>query len=93
MQKGLRDGDIVPIGIGYYTVPEAARLLKTMPRNISRWLRGYSYKDAGGAVALSATAGEIVSADRLGLARETAGQFGSVARHHAASRSATRSTG
>ena len=43
--------------------------------------------------ALAPAAGEIVSAHRLGLARETARQFGSVARHHAASRSAMRSTG
>ena len=26
MQKSLRDADIVPIGIGYYTAPEAAAL-------------------------------------------------------------------
>ena len=50
MQKSLRDADIVPIGIGYYTAPEAARLLKTTPRGITRWLRGYSYKGADGAV-------------------------------------------
>lgn len=34
----------VPLGIGYYTVPEAARLLKMPARNINRWLGGYSYK-------------------------------------------------
>lgn len=50
MQKSLRDGDIIPIGIGYYAAPEAARLLKTTPRNITRWLPGYSYKDANGVV-------------------------------------------
>ena len=44
------DGDVVPIRIGYYTASEAARLLKTTPRNISRWLGGYSYRDADGAV-------------------------------------------
>jgi hypothetical protein len=44
MQKNLRDADVVPIGIGYYTAPEAARLLRTTPRNISRWLGGYSYR-------------------------------------------------
>jgi hypothetical protein len=54
MQKTLRDADIVPIGIGYYTAPEAARLIKTTPRNISRWLGGYSYKKADGAVVRSA---------------------------------------
>ena len=37
--------------------------------------------------------GEIVAAYRFGLARETVRQFGSVAWHHAASRSPTRSTG
>jgi hypothetical protein len=40
MQRTPRDADIVPIGIGDYTVPEAARLLKVEPRNISRWLGG-----------------------------------------------------
>jgi hypothetical protein len=54
MQKSLRDADIVPIGIGYYTVPEAARLLKAEPRNIIRWLDGYSYKKGDGTVARSA---------------------------------------
>jgi uncharacterized protein (DUF433 family) len=48
MQESLRDAEIVPIGVGCYTAPEAARLLKTKPRNISRWLGGYSYKDRGG---------------------------------------------
>ncbi|WP_180217677.1 hypothetical protein [Agrobacterium larrymoorei] len=32
------------IGVGSYTAPEAARLLKTAPLNINRWLRGYTYK-------------------------------------------------
>lgn len=32
------------VGVGSYTAPEAARLLKTSPRNISRWLRGYTYR-------------------------------------------------
>jgi uncharacterized protein (DUF433 family) len=50
MQRTLRDADIVPIGIGYYTVPEAASLLKVEPRNISRWLGGYSYRGKGGSV-------------------------------------------
>ena len=31
------------LGIGFYTVPEAARLLKIPPLNIRRWLGGYSY--------------------------------------------------
>jgi uncharacterized protein (DUF433 family)/DNA-binding transcriptional MerR regulator len=37
----------VPIGIGYYSGPEAARLLRTSPGNISRWLGGYTYKSRG----------------------------------------------
>jgi uncharacterized protein (DUF433 family) len=39
--------DSVPLGVGYYTVPEAARLLKMPARNISRWLSGYTYKSKG----------------------------------------------
>ena len=35
--------DFVPLGIGYYTAPEAARLLKMPARNVTRWLRGYRY--------------------------------------------------
>ncbi|WP_439407760.1 hypothetical protein ACNJX9_03035 [Bradyrhizobium sp. DASA03076] len=35
--------DTPTLGIGYYTVPEAARLLKIRPLNIRRWLGGYSY--------------------------------------------------
>jgi uncharacterized protein (DUF433 family) len=34
----------IPIGIGYYTVPEAALLLGIAPRNIRRWLGGYRYE-------------------------------------------------
>ncbi len=41
--------------------------------------------------AFAPTVGEVVAAYRLGLAREAMRQFGSVARHHAASRSPTRS--
>ncbi|HEY8162391.1 MAG TPA: hypothetical protein VIF34_09015 [Methylocystis sp.] len=33
----------IPIGIGYYTVPEASRLLRIPARNINRWLGGYSH--------------------------------------------------
>jgi uncharacterized protein (DUF433 family) len=35
------------IGVGSYTAHEAARLLKTTPRNVNRWLGGYSYKRSG----------------------------------------------
>jgi uncharacterized protein (DUF433 family)/DNA-binding transcriptional MerR regulator len=37
----------VPLGIGYYTVPEAARLLSMPSRNINRWLGGYKYDAEG----------------------------------------------
>lgn len=53
MQKALSGADIVPIGVGYYTAAEAARLLKTKPRVISRWLGGYSYKSSDGSVVKS----------------------------------------
>ncbi len=48
MQESLREAELVPIGVGYYTAAEAALLLKTEPRNISRWLGGYSYKGRDG---------------------------------------------
>jgi uncharacterized protein (DUF433 family) len=35
------------LGVGSYTAPEAARLLKTTALNINRWLRGYTYKRSG----------------------------------------------
>jgi len=35
------------LGIGFYTVPEAARLIKARPLNIRRWLGGYSYEERG----------------------------------------------
>ncbi|MBS0260100.1 MAG: hypothetical protein JSR13_20505 [Proteobacteria bacterium] len=35
------------IGVGSYTSPEAARLLRTTPLNVNRWLRGYTYKRSG----------------------------------------------
>lgn len=38
----------IPLGIGYYTVPEAARLLKASPRSINRWLGGYTYRSKTG---------------------------------------------
>ncbi|QTI79799.1 hypothetical protein IAI58_03080 [Roseomonas marmotae] len=34
---------VVPLGVGFYTVPDAARLLKVPARNINRWLGGYRY--------------------------------------------------
>ena len=40
----------VTLGIGFYTVPEAARLLKIPGRNIARWLGGYSHHGKNGIV-------------------------------------------
>jgi uncharacterized protein (DUF433 family) len=54
MQETLRDAEIIPLGIGYYAVPDAARLLKTDPRNIARWLGGYSYRIGDGTVVRAA---------------------------------------
>jgi uncharacterized protein (DUF433 family) len=33
-----------PLGVGFYTVPEAARLVKTSQLNIRRWLGGYTFR-------------------------------------------------
>ncbi len=38
-----RQADVIPLGIGYYTVPEAARLLRMPAVNIRRWLGGYKF--------------------------------------------------
>jgi uncharacterized protein (DUF433 family) len=47
MNAPARLSNVVPLGIGYYTVPEAARLLRIPPRNINRWLGGYQYEENG----------------------------------------------
>jgi uncharacterized protein (DUF433 family) len=39
-----------PLGTGFYTVPEAARLLRIRPLNIRRWLGGYNYTQGGNIV-------------------------------------------
>lgn len=39
--------EAVPLGIGYYSVSEAARLLEMPARTINRWLGGYSYSNRG----------------------------------------------
>ena len=39
--------EATPIGIGYYTVPEAARLLRMPPISIRRWLGGYAFRQNG----------------------------------------------
>lgn len=44
MHTPYNRADAIPLGIGYYTVPEAARLLGMAPLNIRRWLGGYTYK-------------------------------------------------
>lgn len=36
--------EAVPFGVGSYSVLEAARLVRTSPRNIARWLNGYVYR-------------------------------------------------
>ena len=48
-----RPADNVTLGIGFYTVPEAARLLKIPARNIARWLGGYSHHGKNGVVDIS----------------------------------------
>ena len=48
MQKLLRDANIVPLDVGCYTIPEAARLLRANPRAIARWLGGYGYRARDG---------------------------------------------
>src|SRR5437868_1864149 len=45
--------DTIPLGIGYYSVPEAARLLEMPSRTINRWLGGYSYLSDGKRMAMS----------------------------------------
>jgi uncharacterized protein (DUF433 family) len=41
----LRNADL--FGVGSYTIQEAARLLGTPAINISRWMKGYSYRRGG----------------------------------------------
>ena len=56
--------------------------------------RGVSHVAHQPIAAFAATVGEIVAAHRLGIARETVCQFGSIVAHrYAAARSAMRSTG
>ncbi len=43
----LARDNAIPLGIGYYTTPEAARLLEMPARTINRWLSGYIYMDRG----------------------------------------------
>jgi uncharacterized protein (DUF433 family) len=39
--------EVSRLGTGFYTVPEAARLLRLPSRTINRWLGGYSYISGG----------------------------------------------
>jgi uncharacterized protein (DUF433 family)/DNA-binding transcriptional MerR regulator len=52
MNAPARVSNVVPLGIGYYTVPEASRLLRIRPRNINRWLGGYRYEEGGRTVSM-----------------------------------------
>jgi uncharacterized protein (DUF433 family) len=48
MRKSMiLSSDHIPLGIGYYTVAEASRLLKISPLNIRRWLGGYTFTHRG----------------------------------------------
>lgn len=46
-ERSRHSENVVPLGVGFYTVPDAARLLKIPPLNVRRWLGGYSYKHNG----------------------------------------------
>ncbi len=39
----------VSVGVGYYTAPEAAKLLRFTPIKVRRWMRGYTYRSDDGA--------------------------------------------
>ena len=41
--------DPAMIGVGLYTIPEAARLVGVHPQRIRRWVRGYKYRGRDGA--------------------------------------------
>jgi DNA-binding transcriptional MerR regulator/uncharacterized protein (DUF433 family) len=43
----MAPADVVALGTGFYTISEAARLLKISPLNIRRWLGGYTYRQGG----------------------------------------------
>lgn len=47
LQRTALTSETIPLGIGYYTVPEAARLVRVPPRSIRRWLGGYDYRSNG----------------------------------------------
>jgi len=39
--------EAAPLGTGFYTVPEAARLIRLPARTITRWLGGYTFTSGG----------------------------------------------
>ena len=41
------NADAPRLGVGFYTVPEAARLVRMPARNINRWLGGYVFRSNG----------------------------------------------
>lgn len=47
MSASVAAAEFVPLGIGYYTVPEAARLLGIRRLSIRRWLGGYTFTENG----------------------------------------------
>lgn len=51
----MRDAEtVIPIGIGYYTAADAARLLNIPVKNVRRWLGGYDYMHGGKALHVDA---------------------------------------
>ena len=77
-------------GVGPFAGRSLRRLLQPDEHGASRCIADVTDQPVA---AFAPAVGEVVAAYRLGLARETVRQFGSVARHHAASRSPMRSTG
>lgn len=47
MDDQVTHRNTIALGIGYYTVPEASRLIRIPARNIIRWLAGYRYEQGG----------------------------------------------
>lgn len=46
MDRAVPDFDKF-VGVGIYTIPEAAKLTKVPARSIQRWIAGYTYKNKG----------------------------------------------
>ena len=77
-------------GIGPFAGGPFRRLLETDEHRATRCIVDVADQPVP---PLAPAVGEIVSAHRFGLAREAVRQFGSVAGHHAASRSPMRAIG